>query len=86
MIVAVDTNVLLDILRPNPEHVEAAIRALDDALAQDAVVICEIVYAELAANFSAASQLSDFLDARAARQGTRAQTSRTCGVRLRYSI
>jgi predicted nucleic acid-binding protein len=51
MISAVDTNMLLDILIPNPQHCLTSKRLLEEALLQGALVVCEIVYSELAAQF-----------------------------------
>ncbi|MFO8033605.1 MAG: PIN domain-containing protein, partial [Candidatus Bipolaricaulota bacterium] len=48
---AVDTNILLDILIPDAQHADRSQRALDRALADGALVICEVVYAELASQF-----------------------------------
>jgi len=48
---AVDTNVLLDILCDSPSHREASLHSLLQAGDEGDLVICEIVYAELAAAF-----------------------------------
>jgi len=48
---AVDTNVLLDVLLADPEHAEASADRLDRAAREGPLVICDIVYAELAACF-----------------------------------
>lgn len=47
MISAVDTNVLLDVLNPDPRFVDASIAALDAAAAQGPLIIGEVVCAEL---------------------------------------
>ena len=60
---AVDTNVLLDVLIPGAPHVTTSKAALDRAHAAGALVICEVVYAELAAHFLSAEQLDGFLAA-----------------------
>ena len=52
MITAVDTNVLLDVLTADREHGDASRTALSQAHADGALVICEVVYAELAAAFA----------------------------------
>lgn len=51
MITALDTNVLLDICLPDPAHGPASRERLKECLAAGAVVICEVVYAELACAF-----------------------------------
>ena len=53
MITAVDTNILLDILVPGATYGDASERALTESLETGAVIICEAVYSELAAHFSA---------------------------------
>jgi predicted nucleic acid-binding protein len=59
---AVDTNVLLDVLAANPPFVEASGRALLEARHVGAVVVSEMVYAELAAAFRGDQErLQEFL-------------------------
>ncbi len=53
MITAVDTNVLLDVLTADPDHGAASHAALSRARAEGALVVSEVVYAELAAAFAA---------------------------------
>ena len=48
MITAVDTNVLVDVLEPDPRHGAASADALTRCLAEGAVVACDIVWAEVA--------------------------------------
>ena len=62
MITAVDTNVIFDILIPDSPHGDHSSVALDDALRLGALIICEPVYAELAAEFGSQAQLETFLD------------------------
>ena len=62
MITALDTNVLLDLLIPDSRHADASQWALDAALAEGAIVIGEVVYAELASQFMSAAELDRFLD------------------------
>lgn len=57
-----DTNVLLDVLFDSAEHGEASERALHAALSAGPVVICPIVYAELAVQFPSPDDLTRFLD------------------------
>jgi predicted nucleic acid-binding protein len=51
MICAVDTNILLDVLLPDPKLGESSLDKLEKAYARGALVICEIVYAELVPQF-----------------------------------
>jgi predicted nucleic acid-binding protein len=61
LITALDTNILLDILIPDPEFGEASAELVSQSLEEGEVVICEIVYAELAASFSKQDDLDEFL-------------------------
>jgi predicted nucleic acid-binding protein len=61
VITAVDTNILLDVLSPDSEHAERSEAALVEALELGSLVICEAVYAELAARFNAREGLRTFL-------------------------
>ncbi len=56
---AVDTNVLLYIARNNPAYAQAALEALEQALAGGSIVICPPVYAELAVNFEPGQEALD---------------------------
>jgi len=47
MITAIDTNILLDILVPNEQFYKASADALQDAAGEGALVVSDIVYAEL---------------------------------------
>lgn len=58
---AVDTNVLLDLLAGDEAAIVAAREALAGALAGGSLVICPVVYAELAASFQDADTLARFL-------------------------
>lgn len=51
MITAVDTNVLLDVLSADPTFAPRSLAALESCAAAGRLVVCEIVYAELAAAF-----------------------------------
>ena len=51
MTTAVDTNVLFDILVPDPDFGPASAQAVRAALAQGGLVACEVVWAELVANY-----------------------------------
>ena len=58
---AVDTNVLLDLLAGDEAAIGAARSALAGALAKGSLVICPVVYAELAASFPDPDTLDRFL-------------------------
>lgn len=62
MVVAVDTNVLLDIVVPGAAHQQASRRRIEDVLSAGSAVLCEAVYAELAASFADRPKLDAFLD------------------------
>jgi hypothetical protein len=62
MIRAVDTNVLLDILIPNPYHLEWALNSLVSTKTGDQLIISEIVFAELSSQFLSPADLQRFLD------------------------
>jgi predicted nucleic acid-binding protein len=51
MITAVDTNVLLDVFLPDPKFAESSAFLLKQAYDEGALVICDIVYAELVPQF-----------------------------------
>lgn len=61
MITAVDTNILLDILTPDPQYAKDSKAALDTALQSGPLLISEIVYAELASQFPNDRELDRFL-------------------------
>ena len=61
MITAVDTNVLLDVFLPDDRHGPASRRLLRAAYDTGAVVISDVVYAELAAAFDDRADLDDAL-------------------------
>lgn len=62
MILAVDTNILLDILIPNTPHLESSLNCLTKVSDDDDLVICEVVFAELSAQFLSSDDLSRFLN------------------------
>ena len=51
MISVVDTNILLDIFKPDPLYGESSMELLETAYQQGALVICDIVYCELSPQF-----------------------------------
>jgi hypothetical protein len=61
MITAIDTNILLDVLIHDEDHFQKSKELLDEQLEKGQLVICEIVYAELAAQFTAEKDLRSFL-------------------------
>ena len=61
MITAVDTNILLDILIPGEPHSNSSKRLLDKHLASGKLILCEVVFAELAARFPSEQELKMFL-------------------------
>jgi predicted nucleic acid-binding protein len=61
VITALDTNVLLDVLIPEARLADASQRRLDAALHEGGLVVCEIVYAELAVHFPSQAALDAFL-------------------------
>jgi len=65
VITSIDTSVLLDVFLPDPDHGERSLLALEKAYSEGALVICNIVYAELAPQFMD----KDLLDSSLARMG-----------------
>lgn len=63
VVVAVDTNVLLDIALPDQSFVEESYRLLSFYMQQGSLVICDLVYSELASVFDDFSVLDGFLSA-----------------------
>jgi predicted nucleic acid-binding protein len=61
MITAVDTNVMLDILIPDERFGESSKMLLDRHLSEGKLILCEVVYAELAAYFPSEAELKMFL-------------------------
>lgn len=60
MISAIDSNVLLDILIPNPAFFEAAAEALEGAASNGVLVVSDIVYAEICVHFSEQQDCDSF--------------------------
>jgi len=61
MITAIDTNVLLDILVPDPEYFERSLQALEEAANAGSLVVCDLVYAELCVHFQHQTDCDQFL-------------------------
>ena len=62
MITLVDTNVLLDVLLPDPKWGENSKNSLDQAFRQGSLVINEFIYAELSPQFNSQTLLDDTLN------------------------
>jgi len=62
MIVAVDTNILIDILIKDEKYFESSADLLNKALKQGTLIINEVVYAELASLFKQKEKLNEFLN------------------------
>lgn len=52
MITAVDTNILIDVLEPDPEYGPASRDALNSCLLEGTVVACDVVWAEVAVAYA----------------------------------
>ncbi len=61
MITFADTNVLLDIFLPDPKWGQRSKKLVENAYNEGSLVIDEIIYAELAPQFSSKSLLDDTL-------------------------
>ncbi len=62
MTTSIDTNILLDIFLPDPTHGEKSLQSLEKAYSEGALVICNIVYAELAPQFDDRELLDSSLE------------------------
>lgn len=62
MILAVDTNILLDILIPNTRHVQSSLNCLMSIGPNDELIINEVVFAELGSQFLSFQDLYRFLN------------------------
>ena len=61
MIVSVDTNVILDVVADDPIHAGQSERLLAEALDCGSLVICDVVYAELAPQYESRECLDQAL-------------------------
>jgi predicted nucleic acid-binding protein len=61
MITAVDTNIILDVLIPGEPFGESSKELLDRHLSKGKLILCEVVFAELAARFPSEEELTSFL-------------------------
>jgi predicted nucleic acid-binding protein len=62
VITAIDTNILLDVLTKDKNFYKSSKRALDESLSSGALIINEVVYAELATQFEDMERLDTFLE------------------------
>ena len=61
MITAIDTNILLDVFLPDKKYADSSAALLKQAYDEGALVICDIVYAELVPQFNNRSLLDSTL-------------------------
>lgn len=61
MISALDTNILLDILIPNPQWFAPSLASIQAAAQRGSLVVCDIVYAELCGHFRTQRECDAFL-------------------------
>jgi predicted nucleic acid-binding protein len=61
MTVAIDTNILLDILLPDPSFSESSLGSLTETTRTDQLTISEVVYAELSTQFPEHQLFTQFL-------------------------
>ena len=61
MITAVDTNIILDVLIPGEPFGKSSKELLDRHLSKGKLILCEVVFAELAARFPSEGELASFL-------------------------
>lgn len=61
MITAVDTNIILDVLIPGEPFGESSKELLDRHSSKGKLILCEVVFAELAARFPSEEELASFL-------------------------
>lgn len=62
MISAVDTSVIIDVVAADPVHGPSSRELLRRSLNEGALIICEVVYAEIAPQFASREQLEQVLD------------------------
>ncbi len=61
MITAIDTSVLVDILWASPSYGRESLAAVTRASREGRLVVCEVVFAELAGQFGSAERLDEVL-------------------------
>lgn len=62
MISAVDTSVIIDVVTADPVHGPSSRELLRHSSNEGALIICEVVYAEIAPQFASRGQLEQVLD------------------------
>lgn len=62
MVSVVDTNILLDIFLPDPFHGKTSLKLLETVYQQGSLVICDLVYSELAPQFDKKKLLDESLE------------------------
>lgn len=62
MITAIDTNILVDVILPDVSHAVTSKALLDSVYGEGALIINEVVYAELASQFPSRDSLDEFLE------------------------
>lgn len=62
MITAVDSNVLIDVLAPDPDHGPLSRDALKRCLAEGDLLVCDVVWAETTAMFPSQKEAARSLD------------------------
>ena len=61
MTVAIDTNILFDILLPDPQHMKESLTLLKSHGKKHRLIISETVYSELASQFKSEKSLNEFI-------------------------
>jgi len=61
VVTAIDTNIRLDILILNQDFLKSSLQKLEKCSKDGDLIICEIVYTELAGQFKSALELNRFL-------------------------
>jgi hypothetical protein len=61
MSIALDTNILFDILLPDPQFKDSSLSLLKKYAKTDKLIICDIVYGELALHFKEHGELNKFI-------------------------
>lgn len=62
MLTAIDTNILSDVFRRDPQHYEQSAATLRLALDQGAVIACEVVWAEISAAFASSTDAENAMN------------------------
>ena len=60
MITAIDTNILLDVLLPDPNYQVSSLAKLHQAIHEGGLVVTEVVACELGSQFPSASEMENF--------------------------